>query len=232
MKVNAGRAFGRQSASRGGTTLSQDELNNDPMPAGSPEGIDSIPLADGDCAGSFIVPDGRDGPETHALRGRRASPRMRYAGTRVLFSIATEQDRTDQADCPLVDISQRGIAVYYDHPLKPGVKGHVSFRSACDMPVRAALTVRRCIDVGEKLFLIGCQFDVKLRIEDRKPARGRAGPASLLGVSARKIREPSGLPGHSLLSVSSIPLFSLPPSADRVLPRDHDEAPIPFADEE
>lgn len=184
----------------------------------APEPADGrIPLDESEPSASALRPvPACDGSAT-AVRGRRTSPRKSHEGCHVLFAPEARPGQIDQAECPLVDISAGGMAIKYDRPLKPGVKGAVSYRSVCDLPVHVTFVVRRCVPQESGLYLIGLQLDRKLRIEDRRPVRCRPGREVVAGVRARRI----GRGGVSL----AVPALPDPDRRPRI-------EPSPVADDE
>lgn len=193
---------------------------------GSPEGEFVIPLEESDGTASQIVPTKSSLDGADIVRGRRKDARKAFEGIWVLFEPDARANGTEQVECPLVDISVTGFAVLYDRPLKSGVKGYVSYRSQCDKPVRISFTVKRTIPQSGGRYLIGCQMDKKLNVEDRRPARVRPGRSVVAGIRARRIKLP-GLSG----SDNSIPRIDLAPMPHVLTPGSDAQEEIPLAGE-
>ena len=191
-----------------------------------PVGDFVIPLEESDVTASAIVPTKSSINGTNIVRGHRKDARKAFEGIWVLFEPDARAGGTVQVECPLVDISVSGFAVLYDRPLKSGVKGYVSYRSQCDKPVRISFTVRRCIPQSSAQFLIGCQMDKKLNIEDRRPAKTRPGRSVVAGIRARRIKPP-GL----AMSENSVPRVNSAPMPHVLTPGDDVGDEIPLADE-
>lgn len=146
---------------------------------------ETIPLEEGSLSAPAIIPD-RSGIGVQ-LRGRRTSSRKSFEGVWVVFSPETRPGHVDHVECPLLDLSGVGIAVQYDRPLKAGVHARIAYRSVCDVPINVPCTVRRCVPLEGGGYRIGAQFDVKLRVENRRPARARPGRELVPGIRARRI---------------------------------------------
>lgn len=173
---------------------SQDELydptTNPDVNAPARDGTASEPISlyDGEPSASIIVHDRATIPAEQTIRGRRTDPRKSLEGAWVLFAPEVRIGQPDQVECPLVNISAGGFAVYYDRVLKAGVRGYVSYRSICDLPIRVGFTVQRCKPKENGLFLVGAKFDHRLRYEDRRPATVRRGREVVPGIRARRIK--------------------------------------------
>lgn len=146
-----------------------------------------IPLETPDPSHGAIIPDQGPSQTTGTVRSRRKDSRKAFDGIWVLFEPDSRTGGTIQVECPLIDISVSGFALIYDKPMKSGIKGYLSYRSMCDKPVRVSFTIKRCIPRPDSRYFIGGQFDKRLNVEDRKPARSRAGRSVVLGVRARRI---------------------------------------------
>lgn len=155
-----------------------------------PDAEERIPLYDGELSASAIVHEPEPAQESHPVRGRRAAPRKVIENAWVLFAPEEHLGPSDPSECPLVDISTTGFAIYYDRPLKGGVKGHVSYRSVMDIPIRVGFTVQRCQEVGEGIYLLGAKFVRKLRFEESRLAATRPGREVMIGTRARRIKLP------------------------------------------
>lgn len=207
-------------------------MDNSPVPMDDlpPEAGDDhdapIPLCEEAPSGSIIFPSPRAEPSASTVRGRRVSPRKSFERVWVLFSPEVRPGEIDHTECPIIDISAGGAAVQYDQLLKNDIKGYICYRSVCDMPIRIGFSVRRCVE-RDGGYLIGVQFDRKLRYEDRRPARIPPGREIVPGIRARRLAASTATIGH--------PAQCPPPSAlgtmTRIEPSDEgdqlDLAPLP-----
>ncbi len=148
-----------------------------------------IPLYDGELSGAKIIPEGAERvgqpPET---RVKRQSPRHKFERVHVCFSPMYQSGRVEHVECPVIDMSESGLAIEYDRRLGKGITGHVSYRTISNQPVRVSCTVRRCAAMDNGHFEVGVQLNRRLRSEEMRPAKTRPGRELAAGVRARKLR--------------------------------------------
>ncbi len=148
-----------------------------------------IPLYDGEPSGAKIIPDGAERAEQQVeTRIKRQSPRRKYERVHVCFSPMYQSGRLEHVECPVIDMSECGLAVEYDRKLQKGVTGHISYRTISHQPVRISCTVRHCSEMDNGHFEVGVQLNRRLRSEEMRPAKVRPGRELAAGVRARKLR--------------------------------------------
>ena len=148
-----------------------------------------IPLYDGELSGAKIIPDGAERAEQQVeTRVKRQRPRRSFDRVHVCFSPMYQSGRVEHVECPVIDMSESGLAIEYDRKLGKGVTGHVSYRTISNQPVRVSCTVRRCAVMDNGHFEVGVQLNRRLRSEEMRPAKVRPGRELAAGVRARKLR--------------------------------------------
>lgn len=148
-----------------------------------------IPLYDGELSGAKIIPDGAKGVgQPTETRVKRQSPRHSFERVHVCFSPMYQSGRLEHVECPVIDLSESGLAIEYDRKLEKGVTGHISYRTISHQPVRVSCTVRRCAAMDNGHFEVGVQLNRRLRSEEMRPAKVRPGRELAAGVRARKLR--------------------------------------------
>jgi hypothetical protein len=150
---------------------------------------ETIPLWDGEPSDAEIIhPHGSNGAATKAVRTRRRSPRRCYEGVHVCFSPDLPSGLLEHIECPVIDLSARGLAIEFDRRLEIGVTGYISYQTVSHQPVRVSCRVRRCSPLEDGHYRLGIRFDRNLRPEERMPAKVRPGREVSPGIRARKLR--------------------------------------------
>ena len=98
--------------------------------------------------------------------------------------------RPEYVECPLIDISERGLAIEFDQVVRVGVRGMIAYRTVSRRPVHISCGVRNCRPVGEGRYVVGIRLDRRLDFEERRPAKVVPGRPVAPGIQARKLRAP------------------------------------------
>ena len=152
---------------------------------------DAIPLEDGEITGCQITPESRsDGGVMTTVRTKRKMARKNVGRSFLCFGATLAGGKTDQAACPIVDISTKGLAFEYDQEIKLQSKGFVAYRSVSGRPVHITCVVRRCIPMEGGRFLIGVLLDRKLQFDEIRPAQASPGREIAPNLRPRKLRDP------------------------------------------
>lgn len=152
---------------------------------------DSIPLSEGSSSPVQIIHTTHrapDGGEIRPVRGKRNTPRRQLDNVEVCLSAHDASGRTDHVDCPLVDVSQDGVAVVCDRRVSVGIRCYVSYRTVSHQPVHVGGVVKNCAKIGASRYRIGILLDRHLRREEQKPAKCLPGRSVSPTHHGRKLR--------------------------------------------
>ncbi len=149
-----------------------------------------IPLYDGEPSGAKIRHETvGSSPSSPPLRCRRSNVRKECDQVSVCFSVQLALGRVDHVECPVFDVSVKGVAIEFDKKVEPGIRGYISFWTLGHRSVRVGGCVRRCKALQDGRFLLGIELDRKLAREERSPAKKRPGREIAMGMRPRKLRE-------------------------------------------
>jgi PilZ domain len=153
--------------------------------------LDPIPLCEGSSTPIEIVyatresPDGR---ETRPVRAKRNNPRRALDRVEVCLSCHDASGRSDHIDCPLIDISQDGVAVACDRRVAVGTRCYISYRTVSQQPVHVGGVVKNCARIEAARYRVGLLLDRRLAKEEQKPAKSRPGRSVSPTHHGRKLR--------------------------------------------
>ncbi len=129
-------------------------------------------------------------PANAAVRSRRRTARRECERTFVCFTNTDAGGRVDHAECPVLNISGRGMALFYDRHVARGARVLVQYRTVSLSPVRLTATVKGCVLSTDGRYQVGLQFDRPLAAEEMRPARCLPGRDVAPGIRARRWSEP------------------------------------------
>ncbi|MCA9256449.1 MAG: PilZ domain-containing protein, partial [Phycisphaerales bacterium] len=126
------------------------------------------------------------------LRGKRHDTRRHMDNVLVCLSTHDASGRLDHVDCPLIDISNEGLAVYYDRRVTIGSRCFVSYRTISHQPVHVGGVVKNCARIDASKYRIGLLLDRRLQQDELKPSRARPGKSVSPVHHSRKMRSSDG----------------------------------------
>ena len=129
-----------------------------------------------------------DADTDRPVRGKRQRPRRQIEKVEVCLSTHDASGRTDHIDCPLVDVSQDGVAVVCDRRVSVGTRCYVSYRTVSQQPVHVGGVVMNCARIESARYRIGLMLDRRLRNEEQKPAKCLPGRPVSPSHQGRKLR--------------------------------------------
>lgn len=144
----------------------------------------TIPLEDEDSPARVLIPQTIE-PK---VRLHRTSTRHACDNVMVGFSPQLKSGRTDHAECTVTDISPEGMALEYDAPMDRGTLARITYRTISHRKVSIQCRVMVVTPVGEDRFVIGVKFTRRLRREEVRAARHRAGQDVAPGLRLRKLK--------------------------------------------
>ena len=151
---------------------------------------EAIPLEKGEISDCSIKPNSAVEPGVYtALRCRRKHKRKDCSKSMLCFGRQMSCGRSDQAACPIVNISASGIAFEYDEQLEEGCKGFVAYRSVSGRPVQITCVVRQCRRACRGRYIIGVELDRKLQFDEAKPAYASHGREIAPNTRPRRLRD-------------------------------------------
>lgn len=151
---------------------------------------DPIPLDDSEPSASIIHQPSRD--SVTSVRSQRKSARREFKNARICFIPEYASGKTDPAECPVINISATGLSIEFDRRVPIALRGTITYRSECGLPVHVGCVVRHCVEQMDGFFRLGIQLDRKLRPEESRPLRIAIGREIAPGIRARKLKRQLG----------------------------------------
>lgn len=160
-----------------------------------------IPLYDGELSGAKIriesngvhdphdsVAPRNDESMTSVARSRRRTARHGCERIHVCFTPLGPDGKSDNVECPVIDMSKGGLAIEFDQSIASGTPCRIAYRTISQNPVQISGTVRNCRDIGDGRYRLGIRLARNLTAEELRPARRRDGRDIAPGIRARPLR--------------------------------------------